>query len=298
MPRQPSLLCIGNVTIDEAVQPDGTHSVAPGGDALFAALAARTHLDEVSWLAPIGADLPTALLDDLEAAGLAAALPGRRAEPTVRNLVSYHQDGSRDWQLVHGEEHFDLMSVHPADVQPAQLEHDGILVSAMSPAAQAELTGWLKQHSAATIFLDLQEDYLVGNEQAWLSVIAECDVFLPSEVEAIILSGGTDLERAIRMFSSLGPSVVVLKRAEKSCLIMDPGSQQVIEVAIEAVQPVDSTGAGDAFCGGFAADYLQSGDPVQAVRAGAAAARTAIAAPGLLGLLAQARERGSQVRSG
>jgi ribokinase len=208
----------------------------------------------------------------------------------VRNVVHYHGDGSRTWDLVHGEQHFEDMSVHPGDLGADLLAADGILISAMGRAAQLELTPWLREHSSATIFLDLQEDYLAGHEQDWLALIPSCDVFLPSEVEAVALSGGTDLERAIRGFAALGPHTVVIKRAGRSCLLLqsaDDGQEpDLVEVAVTAVTPVDSTGAGDAFCGAFAAQFLLSGDGAEAVRAGAEAARTAISAPGILGLLA------------
>ena len=60
----------------------------------------------------------------------------------------------------------------------------------------------------------------------------------------------------------------------------------------EVVEPVDSTGAGDAFCGAFAAEHLRSDDPYAAARAGAEAARIAVSAPGIGGLLGRADTRG------
>jgi ribokinase len=56
-----SLLCIGNLTIDDLVV-DGATTTALGGDALFAALAARRELTDVRMLAPVGTDLPATLL--------------------------------------------------------------------------------------------------------------------------------------------------------------------------------------------------------------------------------------------
>ena len=191
--RSDTLLCIGNLTADEAIQPDGSRSLEWAGDALYTALAARAHLDRVTWLAPIGADFPQELLDDLERAGVVAADPRRRDLPTVRNVVTYREDGTRRWELVHGEDHFDAMSVHGEDVAPTLLGADGVLVSAMSLRAQSTLVPWLRRSTAATIYLDLQEDFLAGNEETWLSVIGCCDVFMPSEVEAVALAGTADL---------------------------------------------------------------------------------------------------------
>ena len=296
--RSPSLVCVGNLTIDEAIQPDGARSIAPGGDALFAALAARAHLDQVGWLAPIGTDFPADVLRDLDAAGLVAASPARRDLPTVRNVITYREGGTRVWDLVHGEAHFDAMSVYPDDVGTDVLAADGILVCGMSFRSQIVLTPWLRRQSRATIYLDVQEDTLAGNEVDWRLAIAACDVFLPSEVEAIALAGTSDLDRAMRMFRDLGPQTVVVKRAERGCLILSTGSDAIIDMATDPVVPVDSTGAGDAFCGAFAAVHLAAADAEEAARAGSAAARVAIDAPGILGLLRQIRTDDGRVSVG
>jgi ribokinase len=321
-----ALLCIGNITIDEAVQPDGTTTIAPGGDALFAALAARRHLPQVSWLAPVGSDLPTGLLDELQELGLVAVQPDPVDLPTVRNVVTYQADGSRTWDLVHGEDHFDTMSVHPPLSDPVLALLDttargrgagahgrgagahgrgagahgrgaGVLVSAMTLRAQSALTGWLREHTSAAIYLDLQEDYLAGNLPQVRAMVSDCDVFLPSEDEALTLAGTSDLYEALAILHDLGPQIVVITRAWRGCLVLapdespggDPGSETVTEIPADVVEPVDSTGAGDAFCGAFAAAHLLGASAVDAARAGSSAARAAVSGPGLLGLIQELR---------
>ena len=278
-----SLLCLGNLTIDDLVL-DGRTTTALGGDALFAALAARRTLADVRMLAPVGTDLPAGLLDTVTGLGITVEPSRPRDVPTVRNRVEYAPDGSRTWHLVHGEEAFDALSVHPEDVAPSALTADAVLVSAMSLNAQLTLGPWLRTATGATILLDLQEDYVAGNEPELLALLATCDVFLPSEVEAVALAGTADLERAAARFLAAGPAVVVVKTAERGCLVATAAGTQL--VATEAVAPVDPTGAGDAFCGGFAAAHVAGADPVEAARAGAAAARVAIGGYGVAGLLA------------
>jgi ribokinase len=278
----PDLFCIGNLTVDESVQPDGTRTEALGGDAVFAALAARLAGGRAGWLAPIGTDLPAPLAARLDAAGLSLDQP-RRDLPTVRNVVRYAADGSRTWHLVRGEEHFERMSVHPADVPPAVLAARGLLVLAMSLDAQLALTPWLRRHSSATIYQDLQEDYLAGHEAELLALAGHCDAFLPSEAEATHLAGTKDPVAAARHFAGLGPRVVVVKLAERGCLVVEDGA--VTEVAAETVEPVDPTGAGDAFCGAFAAVHLATGDAVAAARAAVRVAALAVRGPGVVPLL-------------
>jgi ribokinase len=291
--ESPNLICIGNVTIDESVQPDGVRREALGGDAIFAVLAARHVGGRAEWLAPLGIDFPDTLLASLDRAGLGQGGLPRRELPSVRNVITYDASGGRSWDLVTGSDHFDRMSVYPADVPREWLRAAGMLVLAMSVRSQLTLTPWLRANSTATIYLDLEEDGILGNEEALRGMIGSCDVLLPSEIEAVRLTGTTILEEAARELSDFGPPTVVIKRAEHGALVFDRG--RLTEVATETVVPVDPTGAGDAFCGAFAAEHLSSGDPVRAARVGAAAARLALAGYGVEALLDDAIEREERV---
>lgn len=287
--KPPRLACFGNITVDESVQPDGTRREALGGDAIFAVLAARHVGGNAAWLAPIGNDLPEPLLHQLRGAGLDTDDLPRRDLPTVRNVVTYDASGGRSWNLIYGDDHFDQMSVYPADVQSSYLAFEGLLVLAMSVRAQVALTPWLRTNSAATVYLDLEEDGIRGHEAELLNMIRSCDVFMPSEIEARMLTGTDDLDAAARRLSRLGPSCIVIKRADRGCLVLDEGV--LTGVSTDRVSPVDSTGAGDAFCGAFAAAHLAAGDAVAAARIAGAAARVAIAGYGVEPLLADAMRR-------
>jgi ribokinase len=281
-----SLLCIGNLTVDDLVV-DGETTTALGGDALFAALAARRELSDVRMLAPVGTDLPAPFLQAVAGAGIRIEATRPRDAATIRNRVTYAADGSRVWDLLSGEDAFDVMSVHPEDVAPEALAVDGVLVSAMSLRSQLALGPWLRDRTAdagTTVYLDLQEDYVLGNEAALLALLPTCDVFLPSEVEAVALAGTADLAEAAARFRRAGADVVVVKTAERGCVVATAHGTVVVPTV--AVRPVDSTGAGDAFCGAFAAAHVAGAEPVEAARAGADAARVAIGGHGVSALLA------------
>jgi sugar/nucleoside kinase (ribokinase family) len=285
----PTLVCIGNITIDETVHPDGTHREALGGDAIFAALAARHAGGSAEWLAPLGRDFPDALLAQLEQAGLDHAELPRRDLESVRNVITYDADGGRVWDLVTGRGHFDWMSVYPADVPDRYLGAAGLLVLAMSAPSQIALTPWLRAKSDAIVYLDLEEDGVPGNEVAFREMVGHCDVFLPSEIEATRLTGCSDPLQAARELSALGPSTVVIKRAERGCLVLERGV--ATEVLTTPIKPVDPTGAGDAFCGALAATHLRTGEIIEAARAGARAAQLAISGYGVEALLQDAIQR-------
>jgi len=291
-----SLVCIGNLTIDEAVSPAGERVESVGGDALFAALAARVSGGNPTILAPLGNDAVPALLAAIRSAGTDPTALPRRDLPTVRNVVRYDEAGGRVWDLVLGDAHFEELSVHPADVSDAVLAAPGLLLCGMALHAQLELSAWLRARTPATVYFDPQEDYIAGHEAALLDAVRACDVFLPSEIEAITLAGTAELNAAAETFLGLGPQVVVIKLAAAGCLVATSERPEPAVVSADVVEPVDSTGAGDAFCGAFAAEHLRSGDPYAAAAAGAAAARIAVGAPGISGLLAAVTNSARVVR--
>jgi ribokinase len=286
MSESPTLICVGNLTVDEAVSPTGERVESVGGDALFAALAASVAGGHPVVLAPLGTDAPPALLAAIRSAGTDPGSLPRRDLPVVRNVIRYDDGGGRVWELVLGEEHFEALSVHPSDVSSDVLTASGVLLSAMALGAQLELAAWLRTRTAATIYFDPQEDYIVGHEAALMDAVRACDVFLPSEVEAAALAGSSDLEVAAATFLGVGPRAVVIKRAAAGCLVATREHPKPVAIPTDVVVPVDSTGAGDAFCGAFAVEHLRSGDAYAAARVGAAAARIAVDGPGVGALLA------------
>ncbi|TPG37139.1 carbohydrate kinase family protein [Mycolicibacterium hodleri] len=285
MSESPKLVCVGNLTVDEAVSPRGERVESIGGDALFAALGATVVRGNPTILAPLGTDAPVALLGALRVAGTDPESLPLRDLPMVRNVIRYDDAGGRVWDLVLGEEHFEALSVHPTDVSDDVLSASGVLLSAMALHAQLDLAAWLRTRTAATIYFDPQEDYLAGHVADVLDAVAACDVFLPSEVEAAALAQTADLHAAAATFLALGPQAVVIKLADAGCLVASSVDPEPVLIAADVIEPVDSTGAGDAFCGAFAAEHLRSGDVHAAARAGAGVARIAISGPGVSALL-------------
>lgn len=284
---EPALVCVGNLTIDEARYGPERGAPAIGGDAAYASLAARLFTPNVTMLAPVGHDVPRELIAALRDVGVRAEDLPERDLATIRNVIHYHADGTRTWDMLSSEEDFDVMSVYPPDFRGSALRADGVVLSAMSLSSQLALTPWLKQNTSAHLYLDLQEDYLEGNRTVISEMVGSCDVFMPSEIEAVTLAGTTDLVEAARHFLAMGPPLVVIKRAQRGSLVVD--GDRAVEVPTKVTEAVDSTGAGDAFCGAFAAVHLRTGDPVTAARAGARAAQVAISAFGVDALVTAAR---------
>lgn len=111
-----------------------------------------------------------------------------------------------------------------------------------------------------------------------------CDYVTPNETEAedltgIKVTGPESAEQAARALMDLGVGAVIVTLGENGALFVS--RQHCIHVpAITAGPVVETTGAGDAFNGGFAAALARRIDPVQAVRFGNATAALSVTRAG------------------
>jgi sugar/nucleoside kinase (ribokinase family) len=94
------------------------------------------------------------------------------------------------------------------------------------------------------------------------AILAQADVFLPNAGEAARLTGLDDVEEAARALVGQGPRVVAVKLGARGALAATPDGR-VLRAPALAVEPVDTTGAGDSFDAGFLAAWL-AGRPLEA----------------------------------
>ncbi|GAA0381998.1 hypothetical protein GCM10009530_35950 [Microbispora corallina] len=281
------MLVIGNLTIDDVVLSDGAVRMgSPGGNAVYAVLAARLWNPAAGIVTRRGDDLPPGILDELERLGVdtsgVRAVPG----PTVRNWVVYEEDGRRHWIYRTPRERSLEVAVRPEDIPGEWLGDDPppvVHVAAMPLTAAAALVDHVRGRApGALVTLDTHEDW-AGETEAVLDLAARVDVFLPSREELAELAGYDDPARAASWLRGRGVPAVVVKRGAGGALV-DTGEGPPVEVPAVPAAVADVTGAGDTFCGATAA-ALAAGLPLlEAVRRGAATASWAIAEFGSLAL--------------
>ncbi len=240
------------------------------GAAARAALAAEGI--DVTHLAAVGRPTGVALIVvDARAENLIAVAPGANASPTAASVTAA----------------FTALAVGPGDVVLASREIPPDAVRCALAGARAA--------GAVAVLNPAPAD---GVDAA---TVALADVVTPNEAELALLgaagdagaTGGAapdaqpgpaaDLEATVRRLLSRGPAgqaaVVTLGAAG---VLAIPAAGPAIPIAAARVEPVDTTGAGDAFNGAFAAG-LAAGLSLTA------AARRAVAAAGLSTTRAGAR---------
>ena len=106
-------------------------------------------------------------------------------------------------------------------------------------------------------------------EGQWIKVIGPCLPFVEwlftNEAEAAALTGTADYREAAAALRALGAANVVIKRGAHGCA-MALGRAAIVEAPAHTVKVIDTTGAGDCFCGGFIAALMRELDPADAAR--------------------------------
>jgi sugar/nucleoside kinase (ribokinase family) len=285
-----NLLCLGNLTIDDIVLPDGTTRMACfGGDTIYASLAASYWIDQVQFVAPLGNDFPLAHLAKLSQSGWSLQGLPRRDVPSIRNWVIYENDGRRTWVLRSDPGNFSSLSPTPADIPPAFQSPKAALILAMDLKSQEQLVTTLKA-KGTLIALDPQENYIYGNEARIFKMLSDVDIFFPSQIEISRLLGHDNYQRAAQEFADIGCQVVVIKMGGEGSLIYQKSTAQIWKIPAYPTTVIDTTGAGDAYCGGFMAMYLDSGNLQKSGLAGTVSASFAVEDFGLSHMFSIARE--------
>ena len=286
----PRLVVVGNLTIDDVVLPDGTTRMASvGGNSLYAALGARPWQTSIGIVTRRGDDFPGDLAAELKTLGIASAGIVTVAGPTVRNWVVYEANGDRHWIYRTPRERSKEVAVQARDLPEAWLSNGSapvVHVAAMPiDAAEAVVEAVRRTASEALITLDTHEDYVASYRERLRALASRVEAFLPSRSELAYLVGYDDPLRALgELAAELPTPIIVVKMGAEGVLVWNRRRRVLDEVPAAAGEVIDVTGAGDGFCGGFAAGLSLGDTPVQAAQRGVVSAAYAVASFGSLGL--------------
>lgn len=110
------------------------------------------------------------------------------------------------------------------------------------------------------------------------AAIAVADIGLPTLEDEAALSGETDADAVARHWASLGCPETVVKLGAQGCRLPDGA----IHAPQASLNPVDTSGAGDAFNAGYLASRIRGSSEAEAAAAGHALAGWTIMRPGAI----------------
>jgi sugar/nucleoside kinase (ribokinase family) len=229
-----------------------------GGSAAITAVAAARLGLNVALIAAVGNDpAGTFMLDHLAGEGVGVGAVIVRDDTPTGMTVALSRGKDRAILTALGA----MASLAVADIPSgllARARHVHVssyflLAESLGPGLAAILAD--ARAVGATASLDTNWDPSGRWRDEHLSaVIAQSDLLLPNEAEALALSGATSPSAAALALASAGPTLVV-KLGSRGVLCV--AGSLMYEVSLPPVTPVDTTGAGDCFNAGLIAGLLQ-----------------------------------------
>ena len=249
-----SLLVVGSVAYDTVSTPYGRRESALGGSATYFSIAA-SYFTPVSVVAVVGEDFAPRDLDLLEAKGVDTSGLERASGKTFRWAGEYSED-------LNSRETLDTQLNVFADFSPTLASgHRSapyLFLANIHPALQLDV---LRQMEPRPRFaaLDTMDFWIDGSRDDLSRIVSEVDVLFMDFGEIRSFARESNVLLAARRIQNMGPRAVAAKRGEHGALLFD-GSSAFAAPAFPLESPVDPTGAGDAFAGGFMGCLAASGD--------------------------------------
>lgn len=291
MPRDNRLVILGVFVADTSYRADRLPRIGetilgksfvlgPGGKGSNQAVAAARLGAEVSFITRLGEDaFGDMAIRTWEAAGVRPAV-SRRPESYTGAAFIFIEDGTGDNAIIISPGAAAEIGPEDLDAHAGLISEAAVFVTQLEQPLVAAVRGLeiARANGVATILNPAPAQPLDDD------ILRLCDYITPNETEIAELTGmpvaGVDGAReAAERLLARGVGAVVVTLGEKGALLHGHG-RSVVVPAVSAGPVVETTGAGDAFNGGFATALARGEDADIAVRYGCATAGVSVTRAG------------------
>ncbi|MGC8627429.1 MAG: ribokinase [Acidimicrobiales bacterium] len=288
-PGNSTVVVVGSLNLDHVVRVErlpvpgetiagGSYLSVPGGKGLNQAVTAARQRAPVAMVGCVGDDRAGELLRAVVSSeGIStSALRTLRGVPSGTALITVAKDGANTIVVAAGANA--LLGVE--DVQAASnLLGPGAVVLAQLevPLAVVEAALLAARQRGATTVLNPAP----ASAPLPLRLLSLVDVLVPNETEACALSGKPTALEAAAWLVAHGCRAVLVTVGKKGALLAQPGSP-VLALGAYEVTAVDTTAAGDAFCGVLAVALARGRTITEAAQRASAAGALATTVAGAL----------------
>ncbi|PDT29412.1 ribokinase [Rhizobium sp. L9] len=272
-------------------------TLGPGGKGSNQAIAAAKAGGKVTFISRVGNDAFGAMaLAAYAEAGVKANVMKMEGVSTGAAFI-FVDEVSGDNAIIVVPGAAGLIGIEDVEANRAAIESAAIFMTQLEQPLEAALHGLsiAKRAGATTIFNPAPASAIPD------SIYDLCDFIVPNEVEAAELVGHaieTDEQAraAARTLIDRGAKAAVITLGARGALYHIAGQSEFVP-AFAAGSVIDTTGAGDAFLGGFATAISEGQAPAEAVRFGCATAAIAVTRPGTAPAMPSRAEISALLRS-
>ena len=283
-----TIVVVGDLIDDIIVRPQRAIRVDTDTPALIERSPGGSAANTAAWLGSIGADVHffgrLGVADvarhtaELERFGVVAHLDGDTERPTGTIVIIV--EGEKRTMLTDrgANVRFDLDTVPDELVAIADFLHftGHTIIDEPKRDATIRMIHRAKAHGARVSIDPASAGFITDFGVAeFMKLCSGVDILRPNEDEACVLAGVTDVAVATEKLTEFFP--LVITTSGRNGVLVGERGKQIVHIAVEPVDVVDPTGAGDSFNAGVLAALANGASPVEAARNGAR-----IAASGLL----------------
>jgi sugar/nucleoside kinase (ribokinase family) len=238
------VLIVGSIALDDVRTPHGEVRNAMGGSAVYASLAAA-YFTRPGVVGVVGRDYPKEYIGRLEQAGVdTSGLEGQDGQ--TFHWSGYYTD---DMSSAHSlETHLNVFAEFMPKIPATARSAPYVFLANIDPDLQRLVLDSVSKPKL--VMLDTMNYWIEKKKPALLDVISRVNLIVLNDAETRQLTGFSNLIRAARWLSDLGPQGVIIKKGEHGALLFWEGEWVSLPaIPLESVK--DPTGAGDTFAGGF-----------------------------------------------
>jgi ribokinase len=260
---------VGHISVDTVENVNGKN-VQPGGAALYAAMAARTLSPNVILISATGKD--NQFLDTLK------LLPYRDVKIYNEAPTKFHIRYDSRWEAHYLKaEHGTGSKITSRRISDKWLRRKSIFhISPMQPSKVAKIVDRIKQKSPETLVsVNTWIDYIREgrkNRRILNEIAMKADFFIVNDAEAKALAQAKSLSLAV---SNLKAKRLIVTLGSLGAIISGENVdlQNIPALTLSPDKIVDTTGAGDVWCGAFLATYNLTEDFSKSVSAASTISR-------------------------
>ena len=272
------IVVVGSLNMDLVVRAErlpqkgetlggGVFATFPGGKGANQAVAAARLGAPVKMVGRIGQDgFGTVLLQTLVQDKIDTRCVAQDAEtPSGVALITVDQAGQNTIVVAPGANG----NLSPMDILLAEEAFKGarlLLLQLETPLETVKAAARMAHQYGAEVVLNPAPAQPLDAE-----LLELVDYLIPNQTELALLTGIADTQEALAKAGKWGPKWVIVTLGEQGGILAGPPGYGMQPFPTFKVQAVDTTAAGDAFVGGFAAGILAGLAVEEAVRWGSAA---------------------------
>jgi ribokinase len=263
------LVFVGHISVDKVENINGTR-VQPGGAALYAAMAARTLFPNVALISATGKDNKHRDVLNL--------LPHRDVKIYDAPSTRFHIRYDRRWEAHYLKvDHGAGSRITSRNISNRWLRQKSIFhISPMQPSKVARIVDKIKKKSPeAMVSVNTWIDYIRKgrkNRRILKDIALKADFFIVNDKEAKALAQTASISSAVRLIKAKN---LILTLGDLGAIVNgeDADLQLIHASTLPPDKVVDTTGAGDVWCGAFLAAYNLTEDLAKSISAASTISR-------------------------